>query len=162
MLDIHPIVVHFPIVLVVLALFLQILGVVKRLPMKMSDAPLWLMYFAAIAALIGVASGYRATEIIGHDAPGHDLVHKHRNIMLWFTGLLTGGSILHLLVKKVQTPIYRLVLLTCSAVIMIIGAGKGGKLVYEHGIGVMKSETAIEKTSNINDRSHLDDSPHTH
>ncbi len=163
MINIHPIVVHFPIVLVILAMFFQILEVIKKLPKGMANAPIWIMYLATIASIAGAASGYWASEIIGHDHPRHELVHEHRNLMLWFTGIITSGSAIHLFVKKIQTPIFRLILLVSSALIMIIGAEKGGNLVYEHGIGVkilqqgFKTNEEIEKI-----HTHSDGSKHTH
>ncbi|MBF0384139.1 MAG: DUF2231 domain-containing protein, partial [Magnetococcales bacterium] len=141
----HPMAVHLPIAYLVTALFIEILGSVsKREHLKVFTE--WMVYLGAVTAVVAAGAGWIASESLGHDSPGHDLVHLHRDFMVSMTvGLvLTALSLFFFKVfrngsmRKGLLPI--LVFLTG---IMFIGADKGGQLVYKHGTGV---NPAIIKT----------------
>ena len=51
-----------------------------------------------VGAIVSLATGYLATWSMGHDAPGHDVIHIHRNWMIATTILavaLFGFLLLH-------------------------------------------------------------------
>ena len=142
--NIHPVFVHFPIALWLAALLFWLLAVVRR-DDDVWRFGRWLLYLGTLGALAAVASGYLATEAMGHDAPGHDLVHVHRDIMLVASGLaaLTAGAAFawrHSASAKVRWG--QLALLLATVVVMTLGADRGAELVFRHGIGTAGDQPA--------------------
>ncbi len=143
---IHPLVVHFPIVLTLLALLSQVWEQLRGLPDGLKKAPVLLLYLSAVSALVSVATGYWTTELLGHETPGHEFVHTHRDVMVWYTSILVLGTLVHLIVKKCQTGIYRLFLLIVTTGIMVVGTDLGGQLVYRYGVGVKSGISSSENS----------------
>ena len=142
-LTIHPLFVHFPIALTLTALLFEGLYLIQRKDLwrQMATA---LIYLAALAALITVLTGYMAAETLGHDAPGHELVHIHRNMMVVFTTLLVSIALLNFIVSRPGTRLgipgwsrlVRPVLLLLAAGNLVVGTDRGAELVFRHGMGV--------------------------
>lgn len=135
--DLHPMVVHFPIAFWIAATVVWGVGLVGR-----NDATwragLRLHAVGAATAVLALGMGFWAADRMGHDAPGHELIHVHRDVMIAASALAaaivaTGSWRL----KKVQT--WRLPLFLASVfltVLMSAGADRGAQLVYEYGVGV--------------------------
>lgn len=75
---------------------------------------------------------------MGHDGPGHDLVHVHRDIMLVASGLA-------LLITAVgwwardRGRAWRIGLATAALLLVgvtMVGADRGAELAFRYGIGV--------------------------
>ena len=84
--NLHPMVVHFPIAFWVAATGAWSWAVVR----KHDDAwrfGRWLHLLGMLGAVVAVGFGFWATEKMGHDTPGHDLVHVHRDLMLVVSGI---------------------------------------------------------------------------
>ena len=159
---IHPLVVHFPIASVLFALFFEGLYLVTK-----NDAyrrfSVWMIFIAVLTAIAASITGYMASGAIGHDSPGHDYVHGHRDIMLLLTGILLVIAAILINRKRTKRIIgqYSLFpLLLVASVVLTYGADKGGQLVFEFGVGVaprIQGEN-IEHTPHI--KSNSDDNQH--
>ena len=142
-LNIHPLLVHFPIALTLTAALLVGVHLVTRGAEWLRIASV-LIYLSAAAALVAAATGLMASDGLGHDTPGHELVHEHRDIMLVYTGLIIGLAILHALAQREiwgwlshgAVKAARLGLLLAACATLIIGADRGALLVFGHGIGM--------------------------
>ncbi len=142
-LNVHPLFIHFPIALTCTALLFEVLYFTRKSDQWRLTATA-LIYLAALSAVVTVITGYRAADILGHDAPGHDLVHGHRDIMLWFTGILVVLAAANAFLSRPpladKVPIWpklgRPLLLLAAVVVLLIGADRGGQLVFRHGMGV--------------------------
>lgn len=143
---IHPLVVHFPIVLTLLALLSEIWAQLIGLPDDLKKAPTLLLYLSALSAVFTVGTGFWTTELLGHDTPGHEFVHDHRNVMVWYTSILVLGTFVHVFVKKCQSGIFRLFLLIVTTGIMVVGTDLGGQLVYRYGVGVRSGISSSENS----------------
>ena len=136
--NIHPLFVHFPIALVLVTLLFEVLWWLNKKESFRQTAT-YLLYLSAVAAIAAVITGYIASSGLGHDAPGHDFVHEHRDLMYWMTGLLVATTLLVLFVRSLRVGKARrfliLPLLLVSGLLML-GADKGGRLVFEFGMGV--------------------------
>ena len=94
--------------------------------------------------MVTLATGYMAAEFLGHDAPGHELVHGHRDIMVGFTALLVGLALLNVFLsgvgRKDRFPNWerwaRPLLLLLASAALVVGTDRGGRLVFQYGIGV--------------------------
>lgn len=150
-LNIHPLFVHFPVALTPVALLFEVLYIFfgKDRWRLIASA---LIYVSATASVAAVITGYIAADTLGHDAPGHDLVHVHRDIMVWFTAILVTLAILNAILSSeslrgrfpIWTMLIRPVTLLAATVILVIGADRGGQLVFQHGMGVKMETVPIE------------------
>lgn len=135
--NLHPMMVHFPIAFWVAATMAWTFALWRRND-EVWKFGLWLHTAGALTALVAVGFGYLGTSIMGHDSPGHDLVHVHRDIM-------KIATILSLLLtalawwRRRATGKWRIALValaTIQAVVMTIGSDRGAVLVYQNGVGV--------------------------
>ncbi|MGN7610923.1 DUF2231 domain-containing protein [Magnetococcales bacterium HHB-1] len=134
----HPMVVHFPIAYLVAALLSELIAVVFKQE-KFHRYTQWILLLTAVSAIVAVGAGFLAAETLGHDAPGHDLVHDHRDIMIAMTvGITVVTAILFLFRPFQEGSLRKLILpgLVVLVGIMALGAHKGGALVYKYGTGV--------------------------
>lgn len=136
--NVHPIFVHFPVAFWSLAVPLLAFGLFR----DHEDAwtfGRWLVYAGALSALIAVTTGYIATDKMGHDSPGHGLVHVHRDFMIATAvlGLVAAG--LAFAFRNATDRARRgavLAAMSVCALVMTLGADRGAELVYRYGVGV--------------------------
>jgi len=148
-LNLHPLVVHFPVVLLPLACFLHFLAW-KHPDGWVAPAARWALWAGTASAAVAILAGYLAADGLGHDKPGHDLVHEHRNIMLWVGGLALTLSILVLAFANKKTLVNRWILAVghvALTAILIFGSDRGAALVYRYGFGVQESPASVEGAS---------------
>lgn len=139
--NLHPVAVHFPIALWIVATGFWLFSLVR------DDAATWkcglvLHCLGAAGALLAVLFGFAAANALGHDSPGHELVHVHRNLMLAATVVSLATCSLSLWWprrwKGERGWLVGLSLALCG--LTVFGADRGGELVYRFGTGV-KMET---------------------
>lgn len=152
-LTIHPLFVHFPIALTLVALLFEGWYWVQRKD-HLRQSATSLIYLAALAAVVTVLTGLQAADSLGHDSPGHDLVHVHRDIMLWYTGIMAVLALVNVALARGYLPsvaahwrrLGRPVLLLTAAIVLVVGADRGGQLVFQYGTGVNLESTATPET----------------
>ncbi|PCJ55722.1 MAG: hypothetical protein COA70_01195 [Planctomycetota bacterium] len=143
-LNIHPLVVHFPVVLLPLACFLHFLSW-KNPDSWVTPAARWALWSGTASAAVAILAGYLAANGLGHDKPGHDLVHEHRNIMLVTGGLALLLSILVKAFANQKSARKRWILAVGHVAvtgILIFGSDRGAALVYRYGFGVQEARTS--------------------
>lgn len=143
---IHPMAVHFPVTFLVTGLLFESIRYFSKNEMVKVFAE-WMIYLGAVAALGAVGAGWIAAESLGHDSPGHDFVHVHRDIMVSMTvGLVLTALALFFFKGFRNGPMRKglLVILVILTGVMAVGADKGGQLVYKYGTGV--NPDIIKKT----------------
>ncbi len=152
---IHPIFVHFPIAFVIGALVMEIIFIFKK-DERFKKFAEWLIYSGAFMAIIAVLSGFKDTDFFGHSAPGHNIVHSHRDIMICMSGILVLTAITTFLSQKYDIKFLRKTLIFSLLIIsslLIYGADIGANLVFNYGHGV-------NTTQNEQDSVHHDDHKH--
>jgi uncharacterized membrane protein len=133
----HPVFVHFPIALWLTALLFWALAVLRRGD-ELWRVGRWLLYLGSLGALVSVASGLWAAGQLGHDSPGHDLVHVHRNWMLAASALGLATTVAAFVTRRSAIPGVRWllsVLLVVTAVVLVLGADRGALLVFGDRLG---------------------------
>lgn len=161
LITLHPKIIHFPIAFLYVSVLFEILYIfssaeVKKLFFK--KASQWLFYLGFFCAVFAAASGLIAEDLIGHESAHHDEVHVHKYWMLATLGLWTVSALFSYLTR--QNANMRKFLIIGQLLVMLlltIGAKKGGKLVYEYGIGVNKE---IIKTQPNDHHNHADEDHH--
>lgn len=135
--DFHPMAVHFPIVFWITATALWLYALVRN-SQKAWDVGLLLHVFGVVSAAVTIATGFLATAKTGHDGPGHDLVHVHRDIMIYtsiYALLVTSLAVWKRYGSRVmKAALFVLALLLVGA--LVYGADRGAELVFRYGIGV--------------------------
>ena len=135
--NLHPMVVHFPIAFWVAATGAWVLALARG----WDDAwrfGRWLHLLGVLGAAVAIGFGFWATAAMGHDSPGHEFVHVHRNFML-----VAGGLALVLTAlawwRRGAGRRWRIGLTLGSLIllgVMTLGADRGAELVYRYGVGV--------------------------
>lgn len=133
----HPILVHFPIALVVAGFLYDVVQAVRRGQVD-PRCGLWVWLAAAVGAALAVATGPE------QDARGNTaLLHTHQNLgdaTLWLVLALAAWRLWA--VWRGDRPLRRVrllvsLLLSTAACAGVLATGYyGGEMVYEQGIGV--------------------------
>jgi len=141
-LDLHPQIVHFPIVLIIVSFFLHLIQVIW----KKNETSFLGFSFAAAGLIFGfitAITGEKAEETA--EAIGiskfHNAIENHENfanLTIWLLLPLVIGWAFFLIKKGKNRAIdlLILVLLLFLASTVIYTGHLGGKLVYELGVGV--------------------------
>ena len=138
----HPVVVHFPIALTIVAFALALLSNLlksHRLASYWSAASHLALWAAALSAVMAVIFGWLAYNSVNHDDAGHVAMGIHR---VW--AISTAGLLLLLALwdikKHLLTTIFSLyfvILLGVASASVGATAWLGGEVVFRHGIGVL-------------------------
>lgn len=144
--NIHPVFVHFPVVLLPLALVVQALAVWRRRD-DCQRAALWLLWLGALGALAAAGTGLLAEEKVFVPEPGWEVIELHETLMLISTGLAVALSVLAVVLRRRLTRRIQMLLLVGLLVlsgVLVVGADRGGQLVYQFGVSVQK-EAAVDR-----------------
>jgi uncharacterized membrane protein len=134
--EIHPALVHAPIVLLPVSIVADTLGTVGGSP-TLREVGRRTMPLAAASSLLAGLAGFVAQEAVSTDAEARDLLITHRTLNL---GVVTLSFLLaraRTLMEK-ASPAYLLAGMAGLGV-MTYSAYLGGKMVYQHGVGVASS-----------------------
>jgi len=156
--NIHPLFVHFPIALILVTLLFEGLWWITKKDQYRFFAT-YLLYLSALSAITTVITGFIASDSFGHDSPGHDFVHEHRDVMLWMSGILLVTTLSVIFVRSLREGKMRRLLILALFVIsalLVYGADKGGRLVFEFGMGVkgMSGQAVQESHSHEHEDQH--------
>ena len=147
--NVHPLFVHFPVALVLVTLLFEAFWWISGKDNFRLFAT-YLLYLSAISAITAVVTGYIASNGLGHDSPGHEFVHQHRDIMLWMSGMLLFTTLVVIFIRPLREGKQRRLLIFPLLVIsslLVYGADKGGRLVFEFGTGVKAvSKESLQKS----------------
>lgn len=143
--NIHPLLVHFPIVLLPTFFFLDMAGSLFNKDNWRRVAS-WLLYLGALTAVMTVIAGYFAAMTVPHGIEVHYIIEKHKVYGIIIAGVAMILSIWRLLGKTLprrEANVLQFLLSGIVCVALILGADLGGLMVYKYGIGV---EAAVTKT----------------
>ena len=135
--NVHPMFVHFPMVLWIVALGFFAFGAVRRSD-DLVRMGRWFTYLGLVGAAAAVATGLWAEEQLGHHSPGHGLVHVHRNWMLVASALGGLTAVAAFFVRKRADATARWAFFAVMFVVTgvtLLGADRGAELVYRYGVG---------------------------
>ncbi len=157
--NLHPFFVHLPVATIPLSLlFLTIALVAKR--DALFGFGCLLLYIGIVGMVAALVSGLWAADEMGHDSPGHGLVHTHRDYMYVATGIGAVAGVVAFYVQRRSTVTKQWVLVAIVGIltaVISLGADRGAELVFRYGIG-----TANETPSDGHDHSHAGDGGHQH
>ena len=140
--QLHPIVVHFAVALLLVAPACDALGMLLHRE-ALLHAGRWNTLLGAGAAVLAVLTGLGAESVVDQGGAGLPLLQLHRALgfllaAIWVPVAAWRGS-----VSRVALPLrLRTVYLTLSfvgAAVVLVQAGLGSTLVYRHGVGLSTS-----------------------
>ena len=138
----HPVVVHFPIALTMVAFALALLSNLlksHRLVDYWTAASHLALWAAALSGLMAVVFGWLAYNSVNHDDAGHAAMGIHRVWAVSTAGLLLALALWDIKKHLLTTilPLYFVVLLGAASASVGATAWLGGEVVFRHGIGVL-------------------------
>ncbi len=139
----HPIVVHFPIALTIIAFLLSFASHARRshpISGQLAAAGHFVLWLAAIGAVTALLFGWLAfNSISNHDDAGHAAMLLHRS---WAIPTAIGLVLLaswdawkYHVTELISVPMLFLLFLLSQAI--AVTGWLGGEVVYRHGIGVL-------------------------
>ena len=135
--EVHPSIVHFPIALLPVAVGADLLGRITGSG-RLKELGRTLMPVAAASAALSAVTGLVAQEEVATDGVAEELLITHRNLNLSLVTLSTALAAWRWR-REEAGPGYLAVALAGIAA-MSYSAYLGGKMVYEHGVGVKPAD----------------------
>lgn len=158
---IHPLMVHFPIALYIVALICDGIGLILRRPQKLQFTAFILTIIGTIGAIAAVLSGNQAEELATFSKVSENIMDKHESmatITMWL-GIVT--SILRSLFMAIEklSKFHNLILIpSILLTYLVIQTGHlGGKLVFGHGVGVNQQNILNKQPDLKNDDHELEE-----
>jgi uncharacterized membrane protein len=137
--NLHPIVVHFPIALLPVALGFDLLGWLFR-SRDLHAAGRWALWVGTLSAAAAVVTGLDGADDVHpyvSDA-AEQLMELHENLQLGTLGAALGLSLWRLVARPFPTRGRLVYLLFAAAMVanMMVASDLGGQMVFLHGVAV--------------------------
>lgn len=131
----HPAYVHFPIVLWLLALLLEIVALWRRSD-SIQRAATWMLWLGTIAGTFAVVTGLHASRLVPGGIGG--VLQSHKELMLVSYFLAVALSIFALIYgpRKISAKAVFAAGLAVLSALVILGADRGAEMVGRYGFGV--------------------------
>ncbi len=135
--SVHPLVVHFPVALLLTALFLDAIALIFKRP-SLHRVALWNLGLGTLGAAVAVWTGLQAAEIAKHSFESHQVMELHRKLGI-ATLVMASVLLIYRLLRRdnlsVKGRVAALLVMAAIAGTLSFGAHLGGRLVYEFGLG---------------------------
>ena len=148
----HPMVVHFPIVLLMAAVLLDGVTLMVRRQTELRKVVLCTYVLGAIATLAGFLTGRQAADSVLLDGVANTALTDHADqatVLLWFYGIYAVARIVlyYWDPKATQRWVWiTMFIVGASGLYLVVETGtRGARLVFEHGVGV----DAVTNLSNM-------------
>lgn len=137
----HPMAVHFPIVLLALGLSLALWDLRGSGSAWRAEAVSWLLWLGAASAWVALGLGLLAERTAPHVPLAWEAQADHELLAWWTCGVFTALSVLRAAQLRLAWRGRAFAWLLAAAWLAGFGllaaaAKKGGELVYAHGVGV--------------------------
>jgi uncharacterized membrane protein len=136
--NIHPLLVHFPITLLVLFFCADTIGGLLTKP-KWREFATPLLYIGTIAAIVTVIAGFQAAYSAPHNDATHAIMLRHQAFGIAVTLIALTLSIRRFFADEgfILKKTYGYFALSSLLIILLtFGADLGGFMVYQHGVAV--------------------------
>jgi uncharacterized membrane protein len=152
----HPLVVHFPIALLIVAPVLVVLGLLMyRHYLWFAIAALAIMTLGTVGAFVAVSTGEAGAELVMRSPEINPVLERHEELAettQWvFLGLTLLFAAITLVPHAVRRPLKRvpgtivavafLLIYSGGTILLANAAHEGGRLVHEFGVQALVAET---------------------
>lgn len=140
----HPMVVHFPLALLSTGLVLALWDAWAR-SAKAAESAAWLLWVGTASAWIAFGLGLLAERTAPHVPAAWETMADHQALATWTCAVFTALSAFSLVARRkgwAPLPCARLLAAgwLLGFALLAAAAGKGGELVFRHGLGVEARE----------------------
>jgi uncharacterized membrane protein len=146
--NVHPIVVHFPLALLPVALGLDVLGLLAG-SRDLLVAGRWCLWLGTLAAMAAVATGIEgADDVHPYVTDAADaLMDRHMTLQLGTLGAAVGLSVWRLAARAPfptrGRPVY-LLLAVAMVANLIVASDLGAQMVFLHGVAVRVDADSLQ------------------
>ena len=158
--NVHPLLVHFPIALLLTFFFVDFIGSLFSNE-NLRRVASYLLYIGTISAVLTVIAGIQAGNSVPHGMAVHSIMERHQMFGFTVTGLAFLLSIWRLLVRGYLQGFANFIYLSMAGLtclIITLGADLGGLMVYKHGVGA----AAVPQSVNVPQPGHGHSHGHSH
>lgn len=151
--NIHPMLIHFPIVLLLTALLFDALFIFFRKRDWLHSGAILLYAVGLISLIVVYLSGRQAADTVMVDDSLYPAISEHANWALrtvWFWSILVAlrfGALLRQIDRKLPVAVVFLLAAIAGNYLVFETAEHGAKLVYKSGVGVKMAETVESQTA---------------
>jgi uncharacterized membrane protein len=134
----HPMLVHFPIALLIISVLFDAAGVVFKRD-SLRESALWLLGLGLLGGVGAVLSGDMAEEVAEKAGIAEALLERHETwalVTMWIFGVLFVGRLFLRNHFTTLTLAIYLVIASIGIGTLTVTGYLGGDLVYEYGAGV--------------------------
>jgi uncharacterized membrane protein len=140
--NLHPLVIHFPIVLWIAATAIDLAHVVFQRPAWLGPAATSLYVAGAASALVAYLTGVQAGSTVFIPGMAHPLVQSHGRLALVTAWYLAGAAVIRIAARRAGSSAWpgRVLPLAAGIIGVLLlqqTAERGARLVYEQGVGVI-------------------------
>jgi len=131
----HPMIVHFPVALFIMALVFELVSLILKNESTHKAAILMYVTAALMTPLV-LRTGIWEAEKIGLS---HPILDQHRNFALWTMWISLMSLPILWFLKREMSKYFRiifLIFLISTATFVSLTGDKGGRMVFEYGVGV--------------------------
>ncbi|MEE9554011.1 MAG: DUF2231 domain-containing protein [candidate division Zixibacteria bacterium] len=149
--NLHPMIVHFPIALIVVVAICDLIGIVSARRSFIQTANI-VSVFAGVGAVMAVISGMLAEESIWHPGPAHEILETHEMFGFIFLGVIIITVIFRLAIGDKIYDRFKwigFILALIASGIVGYGGYLGGEMVYTHGAGVMEAQVKTAQADSL-------------
>jgi uncharacterized membrane protein len=149
--NIHPLVIHFPIALILVMVACDLIGVLGGKKSFISAANI-VSVFASLGAIVAVITGTLASDTVWHPEAAHEIMETHETVGFIVLGIIIVLTIFRLAIgKKIYGSLGWVAL-----IVGLVGAGfvsyggyLGGDMVFDHGAGVKQAQVETARADSL-------------
>lgn len=149
--NIHPMVVHFPIALIIAAFVIDVIGLIIK-----SDKLIYAGTIITLGALVGavgsVLTGLIAEDSVWHPGAAHELLETHELLGFISLGIIAAVAIVRWTLRDRLAGLvgWLIIVVTAVAVGFVAYTGYlGGEMVYTYGAGVKAAENLTAQNASL-------------
>ncbi|WP_456407841.1 DUF2231 domain-containing protein [Caldithrix abyssi] len=149
--NVHPLIVHFPIALLVIAVLTDFIAIILKRFGWLKPAALWLYVLGALGTIGAYFSGKQAADVVNIPPQAYSVISVHADLALYtmlFFSIYAALRLFFARKKWDQKLVFSLVLFVVAAGglgLVQQTAERGGELVFRFGVGANALVTVDEK-----------------
>ncbi len=149
--NIHPLIIHFPIALLIIAVIADLGGLIFKKYDWLRPAAIFLYTFGALGTIAAYFSGKQAADIVNFPPPSYPVISEHADLALYtmlFFGIYT---LIRLFLRwkgldQRSLVAWGLFFIAAGGLFLIKAtADHGGELVYRFGVGTVATSEQIDE-----------------
>ena len=153
--NVHPLLIHFPIVLLIGAVVLDLIAVIAHRSRTLQLTAIATYVLGAVAVYVAFETGQDAAETVGMPAAAEPTLDEHMEwatYLVWFFGIYAGLRLVLLWLTWTGRVGLRVLMLAIGAgglFLLLQTAEHGAELVYRHGVGVQAVPVETEARAEV-------------